>query len=86
MEKWECRSDPLTIFTHIQCTATLNYPPVRSSLLAHPRTSCDLSSAVQAAVEGNLVDSVTQVTDDRTRPARHPRRSPRWRSCHANPT
>ena len=67
-------------------TATLNYPPERSSLPAHPRKCCDHSSAVQAAVEGNLVDSVTRATDDRTRPARHPKLSPRWRSCHANPT
>ena len=67
-------------------TFTLNYPPERSSLPVHPRKSCGLSSAVQAAVEGNLVDSVTRVTDDRKHPARHPRLSQRWRSCHVNPT
>lgn len=72
--------------THIQLHCTLNYPPERSSLPVHPRKSCGLSSAVQAAAEGNLVDSVTRVTDDRTRPARHPRLSPRWRFCHVNPT
>lgn len=74
--------------THLQhpFTGTLNYPPKRSSLPVHPHKSCGLSSAVQAAVEGNLADSVTRVTDDRTRPVLHPRLNLRWRSCHANPT
>ena len=76
--------EPISCNVH-PYTATLNYPLERFSLPAHPRKSFDLSSAVQAAVEGNLVDSATQVTGDRTRPARHQRLSPRWRSCHADP-
>ena len=67
-------------------TGTLNYLLKRSSLPVHPHKSCGLSFADQVAVEGNLVDSVTRVTDDRTRPALHPRLNLKWRSCRANPT
>ena len=65
--------------------STLNYPPERSSLPVRPRKRCGLSSAVQAAVEENLGDSVIRVTDGRTRLERHLRPSLRWRSCHVNP-
>ena len=90
LSAWKSHGKVRVSFEPISCnvhpyTATLNYPLERFSLPAHPRKSFDLSSAVQAAVEGSLVDSATQVTGDRTRPARHQRLSPRWRSCHADP-